>query len=97
MADGHLNKDCRRACQRGRPYDKEGDRRRNRTKKRKTFHAANTLKRWRGENPEKMAVRQARRRAKKPNAEGDFTTEEFRAFCEEYDNRCLGCGRDAFG
>ncbi len=97
MADGHLNscKDCRRTYQRSRPYDKERERRRNQTEKRKAFLSAN-LKRWRRANPQKLAVQLARRRARKLNAEGDLTVEEFEALCEKYDNACLRCGdRDA--
>ena len=93
MADGHLNscKECRKAYQRGRPYDREYERRRNQTEKRKGFLAAN-LKRWRRENPQKLAVQLARRRARKLEAEGDFTVEEFEALCEKYGNMCLRCG-----
>ena len=40
-----------------------------------------------------MAVQLARRRARKLNAEGDFTVEEFEALCEGYGNRCLRCGK----
>ena len=97
MADEHLNscKDCRKAYQQSRPYDKEYERKRNQTGKRKAYHAAN-LKRWRRENPQKMAVQLARRRARKLNAEGDLTVEEFEALCEKYGNVCLRCGdRDA--
>lgn len=92
MADGHLNscKDCRKAYQCSRPYDKESERRRNQTGKRKAFLAAN-LKRWRRTNPEKMAVQLARRRARKLSAEGDFTVEEFEVLCEEYGGACLRC------
>lgn len=92
MADGHLNscKDCKKGYQRSRPYDKEYERRRNQTEKRKAFLSAN-LKRWRRENPQKMAVQLARRRARRPNAEGDFTVEEFEALCEKYGNTCLRC------
>jgi 5-methylcytosine-specific restriction endonuclease McrA len=93
MKDGHLNscKDCRKAYQRSRPYDKEYERQRNQTEKRKAFLSAN-LKRWRRENPQKMAVQLARRRARKLNAEGDFTVEDFEALCEKYGNACLRCG-----
>lgn len=57
MADGHLNsrKECRKAYQRGRPHPKGYERERNQTEKRKKHHAANP-KRWRTENPEKMAA-----------------------------------------
>lgn len=33
-----------------------------------------------------------RRRARKLNADGDFTIEEFEVLCKEYDNACLRCG-----
>ena len=91
MKDGHLNscKECRKAYQQSRPYDKE--RERNQTEKRKAYHAAN-LKRWRRENPHKLAVQLARRRARKLEAEGDFTVEEFEALCERYGDVCLRCG-----
>jgi 5-methylcytosine-specific restriction endonuclease McrA len=56
------------------------------------YHAAN-LKRWRRANPDKRAVQLARRRARELEAEGDLTTEEFRALCESYGGRCLRCGR----
>jgi len=93
MADGHLNscKECRKAYQSSRPYDKEYERQRNQMEKRKAFHAAN-LKRWRRENPQKLAVQLARRRARKPNAEGDFAAEDFEALCEKHGNVCLRCG-----
>ena len=44
--------------QRGRPYDKEYERQRNQTEERKAHLYAN-LKRWRRENPQKMAVQLA--------------------------------------
>lgn len=93
MADGHLNscKDCRKAYQKSRPYDKERERRRNQTEARKKRHAAN-LKRWRRQYPEKLAAQLARRRTRKLLAEGDFTVEDFKALCEEYGNVCLRCG-----
>jgi hypothetical protein len=49
------------------------------------------LKRWRRENPQKMAVQLARRRARKLDADEDFTVEEFEALCEKYGNMCLRC------
>ena len=93
MADGHLNscKDCRKGYQRSRPYDKEYERRRNQTEKRKDFLSAN-LKHWRRENPQKLAVQLARRRARKLDAKGNFTVEEFEALCEKYGDVCLRCG-----
>lgn len=57
MKDGHLNscKSCRKAYQRGRPYNKKSERERNQTERRKAYHATN-LKRWRRKNPHKLAV-----------------------------------------
>lgn len=94
MADGHLNscKECKKAYQRTRPYRKEYERQRNQAEKRKKYHAAN-LKRWRRQNPQKMAVQLARRRARKLHAKGSFTVEEFEALCNTYGNACLRCGR----
>lgn len=62
-------------------------------------HAADRrkLKRRKQNNPEgyrrerRMAMR--RRRARKANAEGDFTAQQFRRLCDRYDNQCLCCGR----
>lgn len=73
MKDGRLNscKECRKAYQQSRPYDKERERKRNQTEKRKAYHAAN-LKRWRRENPQKLAVQLSRRRARKLDDEGDL-------------------------
>lgn len=93
MKEGHLNsrKECKKGYQHSRPYNKEYESKRNKTGKRKEFLATN-LKRWRRENPQKMAVQLARRRARKLEAEGDFTVEEFEALCEKYGNMCLRCG-----
>ena len=93
MADGQLNslQEFRKAYQQSPPYDKERERKCNQAEKRKAYHAGN-LKRWRRENPNKLAVQLARRRARKLNAEGDFTVEEFEALCEKYGNVCLRCG-----
>jgi 5-methylcytosine-specific restriction endonuclease McrA len=98
MSDGRLNycKGCKKAemknnCSLKRERYIEYDRQRNQTEKRKAHLYAN-LKRWRRENPQKMAVQLARRRARKLNAEGDFTVEEFEALCEKYGNACLRCG-----
>lgn len=95
MKDGYLNvcKECKKEYQRSRPYDKEYERQRNQTEERKAFLSAN-LKRWRREDPQKMAVQLARRRARKLNAEGDFTVEEFEVLCEKYGNVCLRCGHE---
>ena len=97
MADGHLNscKDCRKIYQRSRPYDKERERRRNQTEKRKALLSGN-LKRWRRANPQKLAVQLARRRARKLSAEGDFTVEEFEALCEKYGSSRRSDGHSSF-
>ena len=58
----------------------------------KTFLYAN-LKHWRREHPHKMAVQPALRRARKPNAEGDFTVEKCEALCEGYGEVYLRRGR----
>ena len=39
-----------------------------------------------------MAVQLARRRARKLNAEWNFTVEEYEALYEKYGNACLRCG-----
>ncbi len=93
MKDGRLNicKECKKAYQLSSPYNKEYERQRNQKGERKAFLATN-LKRWRRENPQKMAVQLARRRARKLNAEGDFTVEEFEDLCEKYGNACMCCG-----
>ena len=39
-----------------------------------------------------MAVQLARRKARKLEAEGGFTVEEFEAVCKKYGNACLRCG-----
>jgi 5-methylcytosine-specific restriction endonuclease McrA len=98
MSDGRLNycKDCKKAeMKHNRSLKRERyieyERQRNQKEKRKAHLYAN-LKRWRRENPQKMAVQLARRRARKLDAEGDFTVEEFEALCEKYGNACLRCG-----
>jgi 5-methylcytosine-specific restriction endonuclease McrA len=98
MSDGRLNycKGCKKAEMKNNRSLKreryvEYERQRNQTEKRKAHPSAN-LKRWRREYPQTMAVQWARRRARKLNAEGDFTVEEFEALCEKYGNACLRCG-----
>lgn len=48
---------------------------------------------WWQEHPEKQAHYDAMKRARKRNAEGEHTLEEFRELCEVFGNRCLCCGR----
>jgi hypothetical protein len=64
---------------------------RNHIENREAFHAANASG-WRRENTRKTAVQLARCRARKSNAEGDFTVEEFEALCEKYGHVSLRCG-----
>jgi hypothetical protein len=87
MADGRINscKECRKGYQRSRPHDKECER--NQAEKPKAYHAAN-LKRWRSEDPQKLAVQLARRGARKLDAMGDLTVEEFEELCERY-GKCV--------
>lgn len=47
---------------------------------------------WQRDNPEKVAARQRRRRARKLGAEGSFTTEEWHELCDSFDWRCAACG-----
>lgn len=102
MRDGHLNycKECKKAeIKRNRSSKKERyakyERERHQTQERKG-HLYGNLKRWRRENSQKMALQLARRRARKLNAEGGFTIEEFEELCEKYGNACLRCSdRDA--
>jgi 5-methylcytosine-specific restriction endonuclease McrA len=53
-------------------------------------------KRWAEENPGKVKQAKAnnrrKRRAAKHATPGSFTTEEFKALCEDYGNKCLACG-----
>src|SRR5215210_2254449 len=53
-------------------------------------------KKWGEDNPEKVSQAKAnngrKRRAARHASPGSFTTEEFRALCESYGNRCLACG-----
>jgi 5-methylcytosine-specific restriction endonuclease McrA len=94
MADGHPNscKDCRRAYQRSRSYDKERERQRNQTEARKKYRAAN-LKRWRTANRAMAIAQRNRNRTLRLNFGGNYTAEEFRALCEKRDNVCLRCRR----
>lgn len=51
-------------------------------------------RRWRKENPDKRSGQRHKYIAKKKGNGGSFTTAEWKALCEQYDNRCLRCGRD---
>ena len=58
---------------------------------------ATNVSRWQEENPEHVReIRLAashRRRARKVNAKGSFTLEEFKSLCSHHGNACLACGR----
>lgn len=51
-------------------------------------------RKWERDNPEKVAAKKHRRRTRKTQAGGSYTGEEFKALCEQYDNRCLCCGQE---
>lgn len=48
---------------------------------------------WRKANRRKRATTQQLRRARKANAEGEHTAEEFEALCKKHDYKCLACGQ----
>jgi len=45
------------------------------------------------QHPDVIKAKTQRRRARRKNAEGSFTSAEWIALCEKYGNRCLCCGR----
>ena len=51
------------------------------------------LNNWRKENPERAKIQTHTRRTRKTQAGGSFTTEEWKALCKKYGNKCLCCGR----
>lgn len=51
------------------------------------------VRNWERNNPEKISARYHRRRTRKTGAGGSYTAEEFKQLCNQYDNRCLGCGK----
>lgn len=50
-------------------------------------------RRWLKKYPDKHVAQVQRRRAKMLGAGGSYTAAEWQALCEEYDNKCLCCGR----
>lgn len=56
--------------------------------------AKESRRKWRANNPDKEAATRDRHRTRKTAAGGSYTAEEWKALCEQYDNRCLKCGRD---
>ena len=61
----------------------------NREKRRETY------RKWAAANPDKRLALDRKRRARKAGAEGEFTTDEFAALCELFENRCAYCDTDA--
>lgn len=49
--------------------------------------------RWAKENPEAALAKSHRRRARKLEAGGDWTAQEWLALKAKYENKCLACGR----
>ena len=47
---------------------------------------------WQKDNPDKVAARASRRRAREHGAKGSYTAKEFAILCEVYGNCCLACG-----
>lgn len=58
-----------------------------------TAQVKSYIKTWRRGNPEKVYKYHQERRARELNAEGIFTYEEWEALKNEYNYRCLRCGR----
>lgn len=51
-------------------------------------------KQWKNNNPDKIKANYQNRRARKQNAEGDFTDQEWIDLCNQYGNKCLSCGEE---
>lgn len=56
-------------------------------------HIRGYINDWRKNNPEKHKGQQIRRRARKLNASGEYSVEEFNHLCATFNNRCLACGK----
>jgi 5-methylcytosine-specific restriction endonuclease McrA len=52
---------------------------------------------WRLNNPEKARATRVRRRARKAQAEGSFTGEEWASILQKFNNLCAGCGPESEG
>ncbi len=50
-------------------------------------------RRWVKKNPKRMAHLKARRYARKKNAEGSHTFEEWRELCKKFNQKCAKCGK----
>lgn len=55
---------------------------------------AEATRRWYEANPDKRAEYKHRRRTRKTQAGGSFTVGEWKALCEQYNNRCACCGQE---
>lgn len=80
----------RGAANRLKNKDKINARQRNNYWKNPEYGRARTTT-WRKDNSEKVAVSKQRRRAREVNAEGSFTTSEWKTKCLEWGNRCAYC------
>lgn len=49
---------------------------------------------WRARNPERDIARTQHRRARKKGNGGEYTADEWKALCQQYNNCCLACNRD---
>jgi 5-methylcytosine-specific restriction endonuclease McrA len=50
-------------------------------------------KRWEEKNYEKVLVKGHNYRARRRNAKGTISGDEWKSLCEKYDNKCLRCGK----
>jgi 5-methylcytosine-specific restriction endonuclease McrA len=48
---------------------------------------------WDRNNSDKVTAKKNRRRTAKNQAGGSYTVAEWKTLCEQYDNRCLRCGK----
>jgi 5-methylcytosine-specific restriction endonuclease McrA len=55
--------------------------------------AKEAIRRWHKENPDRSIAYVHARRAKKKANGGNYTVAEWEALCEQYNYRCLKCGR----
>jgi 5-methylcytosine-specific restriction endonuclease McrA len=54
-------------------------------------HDKERQRKYRKDNPERFAYYAAQRRARRKNAEGNFTLSEWQSLCNKYGNICLSC------
>lgn len=92
--NGHC-KECDRIRQREKHYknpEKTREKRRRWRENNRELHREN-VRRWRENNPDKVKRQRRRYRARKHNAEGNFTQKQFKNLCNQYGNRCVCCGK----